>query len=319
MKILFRNSLCLFGLFMSGILSPVAAQSDIYQEGQVWIIESGEFQGTEVIIAHIEDHPIQNDVIHIMIPGPIENSQGLVSSDMSHIPFAEQGLLKSDLNLYRESETVGESWKAGYEIWNEAALKDEAGIFTISVSEVMDTMFSQLAILETETSAIIESKEPVSATVVSPIISEADDLPFSVNSSPKIIDPNDEVFGEVQHAGFSDNFLARIKATTDLFEEVDGISFEKAVATYESELDPASSLAVFEEMARVYGEYCEMRCLDLATKKEVYQVVLFAGMLPADDVVELMKVDAITKDDIREIVSQYKLEPDVIEKIEDLE
>jgi len=291
MKILFRNSLCLFGLFMSGILSPVAAQSDIYQEGQVWIIESGEFQGTEVIIAHIEDHPIQNDVIHIMIPGPIENSQGLVSSDMSHIPFAEQGLLKSDLNLYRESETVGESWKAGYEIWNEAALKDEAGIFTISVSEVMDTMFSQLAILETETSAIIESKEPVSATVVSPIISEADDLPF----------------------------LARIKATTDLFEEVDGISFEKAVATYESELDPASSLAVFEEMARVYGEYCEMRCLDLATKKEVYQVVLFAGMLPADDVVELMKVDAITKDDIREIVSQYKLEPDVIEKIEDLE
>ena len=415
---LFKNTKVL-GLFLgfvfAGFSGPSWAQSGIYQEGQVWVIESGDYQGVEVIIAHVEDHPRLDEVIHVMIPDPIENLDGTISSQMSHIPFAEEGLLKSDINLYREDETVAENWKVGYEIWNAAALEEEAGIFSVSVSEVIDTNFSKLSLLETETPIVTASEEDHLLTVETPIIADSEDLPVieteapiitdsvpvpvlksealiiadteevpllegetpiitdskngslleaetpiftdfeeapaieaetpiitdseaspvveteapvvsdsddslvSTNPTPKIIDPNDDGFDEIQHAGFTDDFLARIKAVTDLFEEVDGVSYDEAVKLYEADPTPESNLAVSEEMARVYTKYCETDCPDLATKKEVYQVVLFAGMLPADDVVELMNVDSITKDDIREIVSQYSLEPDVIEKIEGLE
>ena len=387
------------GLVLAGFAGPSWAQSNIYQEGQVWVIESGDYQGVEVIIAHVEDHPLLDEVIHVMIPDPIENLDGTISSQMSHIPFSEKGLLKSDISLYREDETVAENWKVGYEIWNAAALEEEAGIFSVSVSEVIDTNFSKLSLLETETPSFSDSEEGPLLTVGSPIIADSEDLPvieteapiitdfeeapsleaeapiltdsvpvpvlkteapiiadkeevplleveapistvseaspvveteapvvsdsddslISTNPTPKIIDPNDDGFEEIQHAGFTDDFLARIKAVTDLFEEVDGVSYDEAVKLYEADPTPESNLAVSEEMARVYTKYCETDCPDLATKKEVYQVVLFAGMLPADDVVELMNVDSITKDDIREIVSQYSLEPDVIEKIEGLE
>ena len=399
---LFKNTKVL-GLFLgfvfAGVSGPSWVQSGIYQEGQVWVIESGDYQGVEVIIAHVEDHPLLDEVIHVMIPDPIENLDGTISSQMSHIPFAEEGLLKSDINLYREDDTVAENWKVGYEIWNAAALEEEAGIFSVSVSEVIDTNFSKLSLLETETPIVTASEEDHLLTVETPIIadsedfsaieteapiitdfeeapsleaeapiltdsvpvpvlkteapiiadkeevplleveapiitvseaspvveteapvvSDSDDSLISANPTPKIIDPNDAGFDEIQHAGFTDDFLARIKAVTDLFEEVDGVSYDEAVKLYEADPTPESNLAVSEEMARVYTKYCETDCPDLATKKEVYQVVLFAGMLPADDVVELMNVDAITKDDIREIVSQYSLAPDVIEKIEGLE
>ena len=415
---LFKNTKVL-GLFLgfvfAGVSGPSWAQSGIYQEGQVWVIESGDYQGVEVIIAHVEDHPRLDEVIHVMIPDPIENLDGTISSQMSHIPFSEEGLLKSDINLYREDETVAENWKVGYEIWNAAALEEEAGIFSVSVSEVIDTNFSKLSLLETETPIVTASEEDHLLTVETPIItdsedfsaieteapiltdsvpvpvlksealiiadteevpllegetpittdskngslleaeapvftefeeapsleaeapiiiysearpivetevpvvSDSDDSLVSTNPTPKIIDPNDDGFDEIQHAGFTDDFLARIKAVTDLFEEVDGVSYDEAVKLYEADPTPESNLAVSEEMARVYTKYCETDCPDLATKKEVYQVVLFAGMLPADDVVELMNVDSITKDDIREIVSQYSLAPDVIEKIEGLE
>ena len=399
---LFKNTKVL-GLFLgfvfAGFSGPSWAQSGIYQEGQVWVIESGDYQGVEVIIAHVEDHPRLDEVIHVMIPDPIENLDGTISSQMSHIPFSEEGLLKSDINLYREDETVAENWKVGYEIWNAAALEEEAGIFSVSVSEVIDTNFSKLSLLETETPIVTASEEDHLLTVETPIITDSEDFSaieteapiitdfeeapsleaeapiltdsvpvpvlkteapiiadkeevplleveapiitdseaspvveteapvvsdfddslISTNPTPKIIDPNDDGFDEIQHAGFTDDFLARIKAVTDLFEEVDGVSYDEAVKLYEADPTPESNLAVSEEMARVYTKYCETDCPDLATKKEVYQVVLFAGMLPADDVVELMNVDSITKDDIREIVSQYSLEPDVIEKIEGLE
>ena len=399
---LFKNTKVL-GLFLgfvfAGFSGPSWAQSGIYQEGQVWVIESGDYQGVEVIIAHVEDHPRLDEVIHVMIPDPIENLDGTISSQMSHIPFSEEGLLKSDINLYREDETVPENWKVGYEIWNAAALEEEAGIFSVSVSEVIDTNFSKLSLLETETPIVTASEEDPLLTVETPIITDSEDFSaieteapiitdfeeapsleaeapiltdsvpvpvlkteapiiadkeevplleveapiitdseaspvveteapvvsdfddslISTNPTPKIIDPNDDGFDEIQHAGFTDDFLARIKAVTDLFEEVDGVSYDEAVKLYEADPTPESNLAVSEEMARVYTKYCETDCPDLATKKEVYQVVLFAGMLPADDVVELMNVDSITKDDIREIVSQYSLAPDVIEKIEGLE
>ena len=87
MKTLIFNIMVFTGLNLSVLIDNAWAQSGIYQEGQVWVIESGDYQGVEVIIAHVEDHPRLDEVIHVMIPDPIENLDGTISSQMSHIPF----------------------------------------------------------------------------------------------------------------------------------------------------------------------------------------------------------------------------------------
>ena len=188
---LFKNTKVL-GLFLgfvfAGFSGPSWAQSGIYQEGQVWVIESGDYQGVEVIIAHVEDHPRLDEVIHVTIPDPIENLDRTISTEMSHIPFAEEGLLKSDINLYREDETVPENWKVGYEIWNAAALEEEAGIFSVSVSEVIDTNFSKLSLLETETPIVTASEEDHLLTVETPIIADSEDFSAIETEAPIITD-----------------------------------------------------------------------------------------------------------------------------------
>ena len=188
---LFKNTKVL-GLFLgfvfAGFSGPSWAQSGIYQEGQVWVIESGDYQGVEVIIAHVEDHPRLDEVIHVTIPDPIENLDRTISTEMSHIPFAEEGLLKSDINLYREDETVAENWKVGYEIWNAAALEEEAGIFSVSVSEVIDTNFSKLSLLETETPIVTASEEDPLLTVETPIITDSEDFSAIETEAPIITD-----------------------------------------------------------------------------------------------------------------------------------
>ena len=43
------------------------------------------------------------------------------------------------------------------------------------------------------------------------------------------MDPNDIQFGDYIHGTLPEELLNRIKATTDVFESVDGVTFEKAV------------------------------------------------------------------------------------------
>jgi hypothetical protein len=265
---------------MFGLFKKVEAKSPAYQDGQVWVIKSGVYKGVEVVIAHVEDHPLQKEVIHIMVLGPIQNSDGLVTSDMSHLPFAKEGLQKSGLKFTRKGVDVADDWREGYGIWNEAASEGKAGIFSISVSEVIDIAFSQ--------------------------------MPPPVGPETQMMDPNEIAFSDYQHESFSDAFLNRIKVTTDAFEEIDGVSFKQAVDLYRRDFDPESNIVIWEEMVRVYNIYCGKNSPTLATKKDVYNTLLLASMFPKDEVLIKVNADNLSDKDIEQLVSSYSLAPEPI-------
>jgi len=281
---LLRNAL-LVGLIMFGFFGKAKANSPDYQVGQVWTLQSGEYKGAEVIIANVENHPVQKHVIHIMVPGPLQNAKGQITSAISHLPFSEEGLRKSDLKLSRKKSPVTDDWREGYELWNAEALEGRAGMFSVSVSEAIDFGFQQ--------------------------------LPPTVAEDTKLMDPNDIAYSDYQHDVFSDEFLARIKVTTDAFEEIDGISYEQAIDLYRRDVDPESNIVVWEEMARVYKAYCENGCDDMAVKKDVYNTLLLASMFPKEQVMAQVKTEKLNPIEIEKIISSYALAPEPLPVVRD--
>lgn len=276
----FFLQLFIIGFAMFGLFKKAEAKSPDFQSGQVWVIKTGAYKGVEVVIANVENHPLQKEVIHIMVLGPIQNPDGLVTSGMSHFPFSKEGLQISNLKLARKDMDVPDDWREGYEIWNEAASEGKAGIFTITVSEVIDIAFSQ--------------------------------MPPAAEPETQMMDPNEIAFSDYQHDSFPDAFLNRIRATTDAFEEIDGVSFEQAVDLYRRDFDPESNIVIWEEMVRVYDLYCAKNSPDLATKKDVYNVLLLASMFPKDEVLKRVNADNLNDKDIEHLVSSYSLAPEPI-------
>lgn len=282
--ILFKSAL-LIGMIMFGLFSKANAKSPDFNVGQVWVLQSGEYQGAEVIIVKVENHPVQREVIHIMVQGPIQNSEGRVTSSISHLPYSEDGLRQSELKLSREQAPVPNDWREGYEYWNAEALQGKAGMFSVPVSEAIDFVFQQ--------------------------------LPPQVNEDTKLVDPNEIAFSDYQHDSFSEEFLERIKVTTDTFEEIDGISYEQAIDLYRRDANPESNIVIWEEMARSFNAYCEKNCDDLATKKEVYNTLLLTSMLPKEQVIAQMKAEKLTEKEIKEIIASYSLVPEPIPVVKD--
>jgi len=262
---------------MFGFFSKANANSTAYKTGQIWVVKSGDYKGAKVIIVNVEDHPVQNHVIHIMVQGPIQNLEGKVTSNVSHLPYSEEGLRKSNLKLSRKNADVPDEWREGYEIWNAEASKGKAGIFTITVPEAIDFAFQQ--------------------------------MPQQSKPDTKLMDPNDIAYSDYQHESFSDEFLSRIRTTTDAFEEIDGISFEQAVDLYRRDVDPETNIVIWEEMARVFNAYCEKKCPDLTTKKDVYNTLLVASMFPKDEVLARVNAENLMDDEIMAIASSYSLKP----------
>jgi len=265
---------------MFGLFKKTQAEPPEFQHGQIWTLQSGVYQGVNISIAKVENHPVQKEVIHIRVLGPIEDAEGRVTPGVSHLPFAKEGLQKSGLKLSQKKADVSDEWLEGYGMWNEAALKGEAGVFTLTVSEAIDIVFQQ--------------------------------LPSSGGAETQIMDPNDIALSEYHHDGFPDAFLSRIRATTEAFEEIDGVSFEQAVDLYRRDVDPESNIVIWEEMVRVYNLYCAKNDPDFAVKQDVYNSLLLASMFPKAEVPDKVASKALSKGEIAEIISDYGLAPQPI-------
>lgn len=130
------------------------------------------------------------------------------------------------------------------------------------------------------------------------------------------IDPSKIQFNSYVHKTLPPALLKRIKDTTDTFEIVDGISYEKAVDLYKRDVDPESNLVIFEEMARVYTIYCKGKCSSHPERMDVYKVLLLRSMYNSEQALAHFEPKAISIADAKNIISQYKLEAKPIEVIE---
>ncbi len=121
------------------------------------------------------------------------------------------------------------------------------------------------------------------------------------------MDPNKIQINSYVHKKLPPEMLKRIKATTDTFEIIDGVTFEKAVDLYKRDLDPESNLVIWEEMARVYNLFCNSRCKSAKERMDVYRALLLRSMFSNQDTLSKLQPKVISSKEAQFIISQYKL------------
>ncbi len=128
----------------------------------------------------------------------------------------------------------------------------------------------------------------------------------------KIMNPNDIEIGPILHQRLTDDLLNRIKSITDILEVVDGVSYEQSVDLYKRDLDPEANLVIYEEMARVYKEFCDSRCMSQSERMDVYRLVLIRSMFEEDDVLKNIDLNVLNQQEALSIIKSYKLKAESI-------
>lgn len=118
-----------------------------YQVGQEWNYKTrnGEENSTLKILK-IEEFPTMGKVIHISI-GQLKmqnpnSKEGFVET-LSHIPISKEALDKSITVLKNEKTSIPD-YEDGYNYWKNEFDKGQAGVFSISVSEIISGMEKNL-------------------------------------------------------------------------------------------------------------------------------------------------------------------------------
>lgn len=109
---------------------------------------------------------------------------------------------------------------------------------------------------------------------------------------PKTIQP-----GPVRREALSDEQMARIRALRAAFVEVDGQTLEQWCDNFKRDADPDKELEIWERMAKAYRAYCDGKQLSAAAKKDVYRIVLLRSMASEQDVLDRVKLNALSRDD----------------------
>ena len=116
------------------------AEAAQFFTGQVWTYKNriGE-DGSTVLINKVESHPKLGKIFHVSIFGvKVKNSKlaGGISTDLPHFPVSEETLNKSVVKLIGKKAPNPE-YLDGYNVWKEAFDNGEAGIFTITLAEIV--------------------------------------------------------------------------------------------------------------------------------------------------------------------------------------
>ena len=124
----------------SGPPLPERASSPRYRVGQVWRYQTrpGE-EASRVIVGRIEKIEGIGPVVHVKLTGlRLRGSQG-VATVMFHAPVAEPQLSESVTELTDERGDL-EGFAEGYTMWLSAYRGGKAGVFTLPLAEIVDSM-----------------------------------------------------------------------------------------------------------------------------------------------------------------------------------
>lgn len=119
------------------------ARAADFSEGQVWSYKAraGE-EDSKLLINKIESHPKVGQIFHISISGVrVKNSRAPsgVTTNLPHFPVSKKTLDESVTKLVAKSK-VNPEYLEGYGQWKPAFDNGDAGIFSISVQEIVDVI-----------------------------------------------------------------------------------------------------------------------------------------------------------------------------------
>lgn len=128
---------------MTSITATPGLAAEPYEAGQLWHYHTrpGE-EASRVLINLIEPHDKLGKMIHIsVLDVNLKNPRTAsgVTHELPHFPVSEETLQKSLTTLAGRREILPD-YREGYEVWKEAFDAGKAGIFTISVAEIVDVV-----------------------------------------------------------------------------------------------------------------------------------------------------------------------------------
>ena len=114
-----------------------------YKVGQKWGYKTriNENDSTFIIIK-IDQFPKAGVVIHVAIEGlKVKNphQREKICKVMPHVPFSKEAIDKSVIRLIEENLKLF-FFMDGYDMWQKAFDRGEAGIYTITIAEAIETM-----------------------------------------------------------------------------------------------------------------------------------------------------------------------------------
>lgn len=111
-----------------------------FGEGQVWSYKNRAGEGgSTVLIDKVETGPEGVKIFHISVSGvKLKNPRiaGGISSELPHFPVSEKTLNNSLVKVLGQSPP-NPDYLDGYNTWKAAFDKGEAGVFTITIADII--------------------------------------------------------------------------------------------------------------------------------------------------------------------------------------
>ena len=122
---------------------PEPMSSEQFASGQVWLYKTRPTEeASRVIIGKIEMIPKVGTIVHVKLIGlrfKISSAPDGFSTVLTHAPVSEAALSASVTELSNEVFDL-EGFSEGYNTWLSSFRTGDAGVFTISLSEIAEAM-----------------------------------------------------------------------------------------------------------------------------------------------------------------------------------
>ena len=130
-----------------------------------------------------------------------------------------------------------------------------------------------------------------------------------------MMNPKDIQISDYHHKELPPTLLKRIKTTTDTFEIIDGLSYEKAVDLYKRDLNPEGNLVLWEEMVREYKSFCVKRCKSPEERMDVYRLLLLRSMFDDQESLKRANLKVLNISEAAAVLKLYRLPPKPIDVV----
>jgi hypothetical protein len=130
-----------------------------------------------------------------------------------------------------------------------------------------------------------------------------------------VMDPREIQLSPYHHDELPTEMLTRIRATTETFQSVDGVTYEEAVDLYRRDINPEENLVLWEEMAGAYREFCKSRCSTPDERMDVYRTLLLRSMFSPEETLARSTLKSLSSSDAEAVMQLYDLPPKPIDVV----
>ena len=126
---------------------------------------------------------------------------------------------------------------------------------------------------------------------------------------PAIASTSDAEISIHLHEKLPESLLRRIRAVTNVFQKINGISCEQAIDFYRREVKPEEIMILEEERVKAYQAFCASRCRAPAEKLDVYQLLLIRTNFSDEETLKRAELRVLNKLEAKQVIKNYHLDP----------